>query len=68
MVTLRLLQVLPLKNSMKKPQRFDSVGGVLNFGMVFVMILFTTFGFCGYLKWGESVAGSLTLNLPHDDP
>lgn len=59
--------VLPLKNAMKKPLAFDRPVGVLNIGMIFVTILFTAFGFFGYLKWGDNVAGSLTLNLPQED-
>lgn len=35
--------------------------------MIFVTTLFITFGFVGYLCWGENVAGSLTLNLPQDE-
>lgn len=58
--------VLPLKNAMKKPASFDRPAGVLNTGMVFITILFTSFGFFGYLKWGEGVLGSVTLNLPQD--
>lgn len=41
--------------------------GVLNVGMVFVTTLFITFGFFGYLKWGDHVDGSLTLNLPQNE-
>lgn len=36
-------------------------------GMIFVTTLFITFGFFGYLRWGEDVAGSLTLNLPQHE-
>lgn len=63
-----ILQVLPLKNVMKKPAKFDRSFGVLNTGMVFVTLLFITCGFFGYWQWGESVAGSLTLNLPQNEP
>lgn len=59
--------VLPLKNSMRVQHYFDMTFGVLNVGMVFVTIVFTAFGFVGYLKWGEQTAGSLTLNLPETD-
>ncbi|KAG4068669.1 hypothetical protein HA402_002360 [Bradysia odoriphaga] len=59
--------VLPLKNSMKNPLNFSRPAGVLNVGMIFVTTLFITFGFVGYLCWGEDVAGSLTLNLPQDE-
>lgn len=59
--------VLPLKNAMKKPSDFDRPLGVLNIGIGIVTVLFISFGFFGYLKWGENVAGSLTLNLPEAD-
>lgn len=52
---------------MKTPTNFYRPAGVLNVGMIFVTTLFVTFGFFGYLKWGEDVAGSLTLNLPQDE-
>lgn len=60
-------QVLPLKNSMRKPLTFAQPIGVLNIGISFVTILYILFGFFGYLKWGEDVQGSLTLNLPEAD-
>ncbi|XP_065090451.1 proton-coupled amino acid transporter-like protein CG1139 [Ochlerotatus camptorhynchus] len=59
--------VLPLQNEMKKPHDFRKTFGVLNIGMVFIISLFTCFGFVGYLKWGEDVQGSLTLNLPDNE-
>lgn len=46
---------------------FDRPLGVINIGMVFVTVVFVTFGFFGYLKWGNDTAGSLTLNLPQDE-
>lgn len=55
--------VLPLKNEMRKPELFQKPLGVLNVGMVIVGSIFIIVGFLGYLKWGENVAGSLTLNL-----
>ncbi|XP_012544828.1 proton-coupled amino acid transporter 1 [Bombyx mori] len=55
--------VLPLKNEMKNPEEFQKPFGVLNIGMIIVGSIFITVGFLGYLKWGEGVAGSLTLNL-----
>ncbi|CAH2103463.1 unnamed protein product [Euphydryas editha] len=55
--------VLPLKNEMKNREQFQKPLGVLNVGMVFVASIFIVVGFFGYLKWGEDVAGSLTLNL-----
>ncbi|XP_047524510.1 proton-coupled amino acid transporter-like protein CG1139 [Pieris napi] len=56
--------VLPLKNEMRKPEQFQKPLGVLNVGMAVVGCVFISMGFLGYLKWGDDVAGSLTLNLP----
>lgn len=58
--------VLPLKNQMKKPKLFDNLWGVLNVGMLIVIFCYTGVGFVGYLKYGEDVKGSLSLNLPED--
>lgn len=59
--------VLPLQNAMKKPENFRSTFGVLNVGMTVVASLFACFGFIGYLKYGNNVMGSLTLNLPKEN-
>lgn len=48
---------------MRKPDEFQKPLGVLNVGMVVVGCIFIVVGFLGYLKWGNDVAGSLTLNL-----
>lgn len=55
--------ILPLENNMKTPQDFGGLSGVLNTGMVAVAALYTAVGFFGYLKYGDNVAGSITLNL-----
>ncbi|XP_058443377.1 proton-coupled amino acid transporter 1-like [Malaya genurostris] len=59
--------VLPLHNAMKKPSDFGRPLGVLNVGMCVVTLIFTFLGFVGYLKWGDNVKSSLTLNLPDDE-
>ncbi|KAH8298198.1 hypothetical protein KR018_010617, partial [Drosophila ironensis] len=59
--------VLPLENNMRTPEDFGGSTGVLNTGMVIVACLYTSVGFFGYLKYGESVKGSITLNLPQGD-
>lgn len=56
--------VLPLTKGMRKPQAFGGYVGVLNKSMVIVAAVDTAIGFFGYLKYGDSVAGSITLNLP----
>ncbi|XP_019886860.2 proton-coupled amino acid transporter 1 isoform X2 [Ooceraea biroi] len=55
--------VLPLKNEMKNPNNFNKPLGVLNVGMVIVGMMFVAIGFLSYLKYGDAVAGSVTLNL-----
>ncbi|XP_050540820.1 proton-coupled amino acid transporter-like protein CG1139 isoform X2 [Daktulosphaira vitifoliae] len=56
--------VLPLENEMKNPKKFGSVFGVLNGAMVPITLLYTFIGFFGYLKYGETPNGSITLDLP----
>lgn len=58
--------MLPLQQEMKNPKKFSSVFGVLNVGMVIVTSLIILTGFMGYLRFGDEVRGSLTLNLPED--
>ncbi|KAJ9582247.1 hypothetical protein L9F63_003376, partial [Diploptera punctata] len=55
--------VMPLENSMKKPQQFLGCPGVLIIAMTVVVSLYAAIGFFGYLKYGDDVEGSITLNL-----
>lgn len=59
--------ILPLENQMKTPKDMKGWNGVLNTGMVIVACLLIAVGFFGYLKFGDAVAGSITLNLPVDE-
>ena len=59
--------VLPLENQMKSPRELTGWDGILNTGMTLVTVLYITIGFFGYLKFGDKVEGSITLNLPVDD-
>ncbi|XP_058816422.1 proton-coupled amino acid transporter-like protein pathetic [Topomyia yanbarensis] len=59
--------VMSLENNMKTPQNFIGCPGVLNFGMATVVVLYTSVGFLGYLKYGDETKGSITLNLPVED-
>lgn len=52
---------------MKEPGNFSKGCGVLNVGMTVVIILYTCIGFLAYLKFGEEIQGSVTLNLPIED-
>lgn len=55
--------VLPLENNMKTPDAFGGYTGVLTTGMTIVTALYTAVGFYGYLKYGNDVEASITLNL-----
>ncbi|XP_018325187.1 proton-coupled amino acid transporter-like protein pathetic isoform X2 [Agrilus planipennis] len=59
--------VMPLENNMKTPDHFIGCPGVLNTGMFFVVLLYSSVGFFGYLKYGEETRGSISLNLPQDE-
>ncbi|KAK0087635.1 hypothetical protein PV325_000514 [Microctonus aethiopoides] len=59
--------VMPLENNMKTPNHFIGCPGVLNIGMFFVVGLYTTVGFFGYLRFGEETEASVTLNLPNEE-
>ena len=59
--------VLPLENQMKTPGDMRGWNGVLNIAMTMVACLYIAVGFFGYLKYGEDVLGSITLNLPSDE-
>lgn len=59
--------VMSLENNMKHPNHFIGCPGVLNSGMGFVVGLYATVGFLGYLKYGDDTQASITLNLPIDD-
>ncbi|XP_018786627.1 PREDICTED: proton-coupled amino acid transporter 4 [Bactrocera latifrons] len=55
--------ILPLRNKMRNPENFTSTFGVLNVTMGMVTTIFIFTGFIGYMRWGEDVDGSITLNL-----
>lgn len=59
--------VMPLENNMKTPTHFIGCPGVLNTGMFFVVSLYASVGFFGYLKYGDETQGSITLNLPNSE-
>ncbi|XP_011184166.2 proton-coupled amino acid transporter-like protein pathetic [Zeugodacus cucurbitae] len=60
--------VMPIENSMKKPQQFLGCPGVLNTAMIIVVIFYTAIGFLGYARFGSEVRGSITLNLLEGTP
>ena len=59
---------MPLENAMKNPRSMSGWCGVLNRGMVFVVLLYALMGFFGYLQYGDQVAGSVSLMFPPSEP
>ncbi|KAH7642467.1 hypothetical protein HUG17_5512 [Dermatophagoides farinae] len=57
---------MPLYRSMKKRENFAKPFGVLNMAILFVIILYSSVGFLGYLKYGEDVGASITFSLPNE--
>ena len=56
-----------MQKDMRTPKNFEGWTGVLNTAMVIVSALYFAVGFYGYLKYGEDVKGSITLNLPSEN-
>ncbi|XP_034255048.1 proton-coupled amino acid transporter-like protein CG1139 isoform X2 [Thrips palmi] len=59
--------VVPLGNEMRRPREYLGKFGVLNRGMVPIVMLYVFLGFFGYLKYGSNAMASITLNLPQDE-
>ncbi|XP_034950447.1 proton-coupled amino acid transporter-like protein pathetic [Chelonus insularis] len=59
--------VMPVENSMEKPNHFLGCPGVLNITMSIVVFLYTLVGIFGYLKYGDSTESIITLNLATED-
>lgn len=59
--------VLPIENQMRRPKEMLGWNGVLSTSMSLVVALYVGMGFYGYLKYGENIASSITLNLPPGD-
>ncbi|TMS35870.1 hypothetical protein L596_003167 [Steinernema carpocapsae] len=56
--------VLPMENKLKHPEDMVGPVGVLSTGMSLVTIAYAATGFFGYITYGDSIEGSITLNLP----
>ena len=59
--------VMPIENTMKKPQNFLGCPSVLVVAMTAIVFLYGTLGTFGYLRYGDVLRGSITLNLPTDE-
>lgn len=58
---------MPLENEMKTPKDFRGPTGILNRAMCIIIVLYIGLGLAGYLKYGNEVKGTITVNLPEND-
>lgn len=58
---------MPLENEMKTPKDFRGPTGILNRAMCLIVALYIALGLAGYIKYGEHVAATVTVNLPEKE-
>uniref|UniRef100_V5I8Q8 Proton-coupled amino acid transporter 4 n=1 Tax=Anoplophora glabripennis TaxID=217634 RepID=V5I8Q8_ANOGL len=55
--------IMPLENEMKTPKSFGGTCGVLNIGMISIIIMYLLMGLFGYLAYGSKIQGSISYSL-----
>lgn len=58
-----MLQIMPLENEMKTPRSYVGFTGILNRAFVVIITLYLGMGVFGYLRYGNNIKESITLNL-----
>jgi proton-coupled amino acid transporter len=56
--------ILPMKNQMREPSAMVGWSGVLSVSTVIMGCSYVAFGFFGYVKFGDGIRNTLTLNMP----
>lgn len=56
--------LLPLKNELKFPQKFNAKFGVITMAYVPVCLMYSIFGLTCYIRYGEDTNENVILNLP----
>ncbi|CAK1588266.1 unnamed protein product [Parnassius mnemosyne] len=59
--------VLALEYNMEEPKRFVGFFGLFNLGMAIIITLYIIIGVFGYLKYGDTIEATITLNLPQEE-
>lgn len=59
--------MVPLKNDMKYPQKFNSMFGVLTVSFAPMTFMYTFFELLCVLKYGTDLRSSVVMNLPEDE-
>lgn len=55
---------IPLRNKMEDSKKFDSRFGVLTVSVLIITMTNIVFGFMGYIRYGDDISNSVTLDLP----
>lgn len=56
--------MFPLESNMRSPKDFVAPFGILNISMLICIVVSASFGFLGYLTYGNHAKDSVTINLP----
>lgn len=59
--------IMPVENSMRNPQKLIGQPFILLMASGSLAALYFFSGFFGYLRFGDAIQGTITLNLPTDD-
>lgn len=55
--------ILSVERTSRNPKEFIRIGGTLDQAMIILMVMYASVGFFGYLKYGEDILGSITMNI-----
>ncbi len=58
---------ISVENKMAEPHRYLGFTGVLNVACCFLAFFYTLLGFFSYVRFGQDIKGSVTLNLPMEE-
>ncbi|XP_041986625.1 proton-coupled amino acid transporter-like protein CG1139 [Aricia agestis] len=59
--------ILALEYNMENPKRFVTFFGLFNIGMTIIVAVYIMVGVFGFLKYGDDIKASITLNLPQEE-
>jgi proton-coupled amino acid transporter len=58
---------ISVENKMAEPNRYLGFTGVLNVFCCFIAFFYSLLGFFSYVRFGQDIKGSVTLNLPMEE-
>ena len=55
---------MSLYRAIRDPRQFHKPLGVLNVGLVIIIVIYFSIGYFGYVQYGGKIQGTITVNLP----